>query len=204
MSVAGALRDARVFTLAEETVLRCLDPQQRPIDGLFETAFRSGLAAVPPHRRTGALSGATGHVTESVVELLLVDAGYHPIWHFTGPGRHGVDLLMLGPEADHVLAVEVKGTLRSGRWPRLTAGELQQMTGAWLDKIDNPGMAEWDLHADDVYGAVVLVRLAERRYKVGITADHTRLHPLAEPLADLSTAVLRCPRDDCRVTPSSA
>jgi hypothetical protein len=97
VSVAGALRDACVFTLAEETVLRCLDPQQRPIDGVFETAFRRGLGAIPRRQRVGALAGTTGHVAESVVELLLVDAGYYPIWHFTGPGRHGVDLLVLGP-----------------------------------------------------------------------------------------------------------
>ena len=30
------------------------------------------------------------------------------LWHFTGPGRHGVDLIVLCPTAERVIAVEVK------------------------------------------------------------------------------------------------
>lgn len=39
-----------------------------------------------------------------------------------------------------VFAVEVKGILRARRVPRLTRGELEQMSEAWVDKPDNPGM----------------------------------------------------------------
>jgi hypothetical protein len=59
------------------------------------------------------------------------------------------------------------------------------MTGGWLDKTDNPGMAEWNLRADDVYGAVALVRFTERSNKMGITTDHTQLHPVTDSLANL-------------------
>jgi hypothetical protein len=94
----------------------------------------------------------TGHVAESVVELLLAEVGYQLLWHFTGPGRHGVDLIVLCPAGERVVAVEVKGTLRPQYWPRLSRRELLQMSGAWVDKADNPGMANWELRSDDVYG----------------------------------------------------
>jgi hypothetical protein len=110
------------------------------------------------------------------------------LWHFTGPGRHGVDLLALAPCGNRVLAVEVKGTLRPGVWPRLSRGALAQMSAAWIDKTDNPGMAEWDFNSDDVYGAVVLVNLADRLYRVGVTSDFNVLRPVnaRAQLADLA------------------
>lgn len=91
------------------------------------------------------------------METLLVDDGCHPIWHLTGPGRHGVDLVVLTPAGDAVVAIEVKATLRPGHVPRLSRREVEQMSAAWADKADNPGMANWDLRSADVYGAVVAI-----------------------------------------------
>jgi hypothetical protein len=33
------------------------------------------------------------------------------LWHFTGPGRHGVDLMALAPTGDRVVAIGVSVTL---------------------------------------------------------------------------------------------
>lgn len=62
------------------------------------------------------------------------------------------------------------------------------MTAQWVDKADNPGMAEWNLGSSDVYGAVVLVNLADMVYRGGFTSDFENLQPVAdeEQLADLS------------------
>jgi hypothetical protein len=66
--------------------------------------------------------GVTGHVAESVIEVLLDRLDWRVLWHFTGPGRHGVDLLFL-TSGDKVAAVEVKGTLIARRIPRLSRHE---------------------------------------------------------------------------------
>ena len=144
--INAALRSAPAIDLQWTVVDGCLD-LGNATDARFHSAWWQSLDALDRHERGGALAGVTGHVAESVVELLLDDIGYHPVWHFTGPGRHGVDLLMLSPAADHVLAIEVKGTLRAGRVPRLSRRATLQMSAAWVDKRDNPGMAEWELRA---------------------------------------------------------
>jgi hypothetical protein len=96
---------------------------------------------LPPALRTGALPGITGHVAESLVEMILSDHGYVPLAHHVGPGRHGADLIMLHLTSEMAFAVEVKGTLRPRHVPHLTRGELDQMSTAWVDKSDNPAMA---------------------------------------------------------------
>lgn len=159
-------------------VVGCLDTEDRPGDEVFRRAFEGSLAALEPAARRGALSGITGHVAESVVETVLAGLGWTPIWHFVGPGRHGVDLLMLGPNTERLFAIEVKGTLRPRRWPLLRRGELTQMDLAWLDKPDNPAMADWDLTSDDVYGGLALVNFAELRYKLALTSDFGTWHPI--------------------------
>jgi hypothetical protein len=172
--------------LRREVVAGCLDPDQAT-DRLFARAWSDSLAALPAPERRGALAGVTGHVAESVVEVLLAELGYQLLWHFTGPGRHGVDLIVLCPSGERVVAVEVKGTLRANYWPRLSRRELVQMSGAWVDKADNPGMANWELHSQDVYGAVVLVNFAAMAYRAAVTADFSRLQPIRDlgQLADL-------------------
>jgi hypothetical protein len=61
------------------------------------------------------------------------------------------------------------------------------MSGACVDKADNPGMANWELHSQDVYGAVVLVNFAAMAYRAAVTADFSRLQPIRRlgQLADL-------------------
>lgn len=117
-------------------------------------------------------------MAESVAELLLDDLGYHAIWHFTGPGRHGVDLLEFHRNTEIVMAVEVKGTLRPGHSPRLTRGELRQMSTGWINKAANPGMGEWDLTSGDVFGPVILINFADRRWRAALTADFEILVPV--------------------------
>jgi hypothetical protein len=174
----SALRRAEAFPLDRAAVTGLLDLVERPSDALFETAFEHSLAALAPAERRGALAGIIGHVAESAVEVLLVECGWTPVWHFVGPGGHGVDLLMLGPGAERLFAVEVKGTLRPGRWPRLRRGPLTQMDIAWLDKSDNPAMSEWGVTSDDLYGAVVLVNFHELLYKAALTSDFATWQPV--------------------------
>jgi hypothetical protein len=181
LPVGAALRCAVPVPLERDVVAGCLDASKRPNDSMFVRAFDESLAALQLSERGGALAGVTGHVAESVVETVLEEHGWIPVWHFTGPGRHGVDLLLLGPGAERMFAIEVKGTLRAGIWPRLRRSELiTQMELAWLDKDDNPAMYEWGLRSDDVYGAVALVNLGELAYKVALTRDFERWHPLIE------------------------
>jgi hypothetical protein len=52
------------------------------------------------------------------VAVRLVERGHELLWQFTGPGRHGVDVVVLGPDG-RVVGIEVKGTLRPGQVPRL-------------------------------------------------------------------------------------
>lgn len=126
-------------------------------------------------------------MAESIAETVLVDFGYTPLWHFAS-GGHGVDLVMATPDFDGVLAIEVKGTLRPGRWPTLRRADLDQMTPEWLEKSDNPGMTEWNLTADDIIGAVFLINFADRLFKAGLTSDFKTVLPVDrfEDLADLT------------------
>jgi hypothetical protein len=170
------LRAATTFTLDSETVSANLMADSST-DAQFERAWQEGLDALLPNERRGALLGVMGHIAESVVESILTGHGYATVWHFAGPGRHGVDLLMLSP-TDQVAAIEVKSTLRASFVPRLTVRELTQMSAAWLEKADNPGMTEWGLDADDVYGMVVVVNFADRTISYALTIDFERLHPI--------------------------
>jgi hypothetical protein len=169
---------ARELPLERSTIASCLDANARPSDAIFQTAFEESLTALRPAQRSGALAGITGHVAESVVELVLEGLGWTPVWHFIGPGRHGVDLLLLGPGAERLFAVEVKGTLRPRRWPRIRRGELTQMDVGWLDKADNPAMTDWGVTSDDVYGGIVLVNFADLLYKVALTSDFANWRPI--------------------------
>jgi hypothetical protein len=169
---------AAALPLEHSQIAACLDLSERPSDAIFEKVFRRSLNVLQPAERRGALSGVTGHVAESVVEVVFEGLGWTPVWHFVGPGRHGVDLLLLGPGAERLFAVEVKGTLRPRVWPRMRRGELTQMDVGWLDKPDNPAMSEWGVTSEDVYGSIVLVNFAELRYKAALTSDFTTWYPV--------------------------
>lgn len=177
---------ANALPLERSVVASCLDANARAGDATFETAFVQSLTALRPAARRGALGGVTGHVAESVTEIVLETVGWTPVWHFAGPGRHGVDLLFLGPGEERLFAVEVKGTLRPHHWPRMRRGELTQMDLAWLDKSDNPAMGEWGVTSDDVYGAIALINFAELRFKIALTCDFATWHAI-EQLEQLKT-----------------
>jgi hypothetical protein len=176
--VRQATASATALPLERSAVTACIDPAERLSDATFQRAFERSLAALHPAARRGALGGVTGHVAESVVEIVLESLGWTPVWHFLGPGRHGIDLLLLGPGVEQMVAVEVKGTLRPRCWPRLRSGELTQMDLGWIDKSDNPAMTEWAVTSEDVHGAIVLVNFADLVYKAVVTSDFTTWHPI--------------------------
>jgi hypothetical protein len=184
--MANPLRSATPFGLDRAHVESCL--LDGPADSQFARAWNDGLSAIPRDQRLGALAGVTGHIAESVVEQLLDDWGYAMLWHFANVGQLGIDLLALDPVGDLVVALEVKGTLRSGVVPRLSRRALLQMSAAWIDKADNPGMANWNLQSKDVYGGVVAVNFAGMAFRVALTNDFEVLHPIRtlDQLSDLS------------------
>jgi hypothetical protein len=184
-----ALRSAQPIAFERELVLDCLDRHDE-LDRRFDRACAGSLAALRPEERRGGLAGVIGHVGESIVEVVLAGHGWSPVWHFTGPGRHGVDLLLLDPNAERLIAIEVKATLRLRYWPRVP-GNMDMPV--WLDKLDNPGMAEWNVTSGDVYGAVVLVRFHDSAFKAALTADFEGWLPVTDPrqLDDLDWAMPR-------------
>jgi hypothetical protein len=172
---SAALRQSSAFGLDTLVVEGCLDLASAK-DRLFARGLRSGSASLSRAERC-AVAGVTGHIAESVIEVLLDRLDWRVLWHFTGPGRHGVDLLFLTPD-DKIVAVEVKGTLTAGRIPRLSRRELAQMSAEWVDKADNPGMAELGLRSADIYGAVAVVNFADLTWRVALTADFSALLPV--------------------------
>jgi hypothetical protein len=160
-------------------VLSCLPARWSDGDQAFLRAFTESLSALPARGRRGALGGRTGHIGESVVEMLLDNIGYSMLQQFCGPssGGHGADLIVASP-AGEIAVVEVKATLRAGRWPRPSHGELNQLTPEWLDKPDNPAMIDLGLTSDDVWGMIAVVNFAECRWKVAVTTDFRQVHPI--------------------------
>jgi hypothetical protein len=170
-----ALRQASAFPIDTTLVEECVDLDCAK-DRLFDKEWRSGPAALTRAERC-AVAGVTGHIAESATEALLDQLDWRVLWHFTGPGRHGVDLLFLTPD-DKVIAIEVKGTLKAGRIPRLSRRELTQMSAEWVDKADNPGMAELGLRSTDIYGAVAIINFADMTWRIALTADFSVLSPV--------------------------
>jgi hypothetical protein len=170
------MRQAAAFHLDHAVVDGCLDLTVAA-DSLFGRGWRFGPASLT-RAEVCTIAHVTGHVAESVTEILLDRQEWRVLWHFTGPGRHGVDLVFLTPD-DKIVAVEVKGTLVAGRIPRLSHREVTQMSTAWLDKADNPGLAELELQACDLYGAVAVLNFADMAWRIALTADFSVLRPVA-------------------------
>src|ERR1017187_5956568 len=186
----SVMRQSAAFPLDAAAVRGCLDPASAS-DSVFARGWRSGAASLSRAERCG-VAGVTGHVAESVTEVLLDRLDWRVLWHFTGPGRHGVDLLFLTPD-DKIVAVEVKGTLVAGRIPRLSRREMTQMSAAWVDKANNPGMAELGLQSADIYGAVAVINFADMTWRMALTADFSALSPVirVEQLAHLDWIALK-------------
>jgi hypothetical protein len=170
----AALRKSVPLPFDAELVEGCLGLP--PIDAVFARGWRHGPANLTRAERC-AVAAVTGHVAESVTAVLLDRLEWRVLWHFTGPGRHGVDLVFLAP-GDKIVAVEVKGTLVTGRVPRLSHRDMAQMSAAWVDKADNPGMAELGLDSADVYGGIVVINFADLTWRVGLTPDFAALIPV--------------------------
>ena len=187
-----ALRSAQQIPFERELVLGCLN-LEKELDRRFARAYSGSLRALRPEERRGGLAPITGHVAEAVIESILVEHHWNPVWDLPSAGLHGVDLLFLDPHAEHLFAIEVKATLRPGQWPRFRSGELAQMGTAWLDKPDNPGMVDWAVSSEDVYGAVMLVNFHDFAFKAALTADLESWLPITDPLQldDLGWATLR-------------
>jgi hypothetical protein len=131
---------------------------------------------------------------------MLVDRGFVAVAHHAGPGRHGVDLLLLHLEAEMLFAVEVKGTLVPRRLPRLSRGEVEQMSKAWVDKADNPAMNNWALGSEDVYGTLAVVNFADMTLRVAFTADFVTFRAVRSAVslrapAWLASRATPCPRN---------
>lgn len=100
---------------------------------------------------------------------------------------------MLDPEANFVIAVEVKGTLRAGRLPWLTKRELTQMSRQWLDQKDNPTMSEFEFDSADIYGAVIALNFAEMTIRGALTRDFVNYRPVASASQIVWPRLERCP-----------
>jgi hypothetical protein len=174
---SSALRRSSAFRIGAAAIEDCLDPDCAT-DRLFARGWRSGPASLTRAERC-AVAGVTGHVAESVTEVLLDRHGWRVLWHFTGPGRHGVDLVLLTPDGK-IVAVEVKGTLIAGRIPRLSRREMIQMSAEWVDKADNPGIAELGLHSADIHGAVAVINFADMTWRMALTSDFSVLIPVTQ------------------------
>jgi hypothetical protein len=171
----SVMRQSTTFPIDAVVVGDCLDPASAT-DALFARAWRSGPASLTRAEKC-AVAGATGHIAESVTEVLLDRQEWRVLWHFTGPGRHGVDLVFLTPDGK-IVAVEVKGTLVAGRIPRLSRREMTQMTAAWVDKADNPGMAELGLQSADIYGAITAINFADMTWRIALTPNFSAIRPV--------------------------
>lgn len=173
----AALRAAAPFPFDAELVTGCLDLASPP-DRVFARAWEQGCGVLSTAERA-VVAGVTGHVAESLCALFLANLDWSVLWHFTGPGRHGVDLVLLSPD-ERVVVVEVKGTLVPGRIPRLSRRDVEQMSAAWVDKHDNPGMYELGLESVDVFGAVAVVNVADGHCRAAFTADFEGFRPVVK------------------------
>lgn len=65
------------------------------------------------------------------------------------------------------------------------------MSADWIDKADNPGMAEWDLQSDDVYAAVIAVNFADMWLRAVVSSDLESWRPVAplEGIADVAAGL---------------
>ncbi|MBR7744778.1 hypothetical protein KC207_15890 [Phycicoccus sp. BSK3Z-2] len=184
-----ALRRATEFTIPEETLQGTLtatpvlirDPERL---ALLEAAVKEVLtegAPLPAAVRSSALP-VLGNIAEAVVETLLADHGWQPVYDDSQgfSSGSGVDLLMLDPTLSRLVAIEVKSTIQQGRWPRLARGPSKQLTPHWLDGPRNTGMAEWGVPSASVYLMVAQVHLRRRRWRCCLAGDPMAPQPVTE------------------------
>lgn len=183
-----ALRDATQFEISPEALAGALsatpDLLARPervaeVEGRAHALLMEGIA-IPVHVRSSTLP-VLGNIAEALVESMLVDFGWQPLYDDDSgqSAGHGVYLLMLDSSLSAVIALEVKSTIQRTRWPRLASDSREQMTPAWLGRASNVGMREWTLEADDVYSMTVQVHLDRLKWRACIAAELKALKPVS-------------------------
>ncbi|KGN39805.1 hypothetical protein [Knoellia aerolata] len=184
-----ALRNAAQFSIPEETRQANLaatpelvrDPERlAPLEAAIKATLTDG-ALLPAALRSSAVP-VLGNIAEAVVESLLGDRGWQPVYgddqgFSFGPG---IDLLMMDPTLARLVAIEVKSTIQPGRWPRLARGRSLQLTPEWLNGPGNTGMVEWGVRSDDTFLMVVQVQLRSRRWRCCLAGDPISPRPVTE------------------------
>lgn len=165
---------------AEPTLLR--DPAgMAAAENVISRTVSEGLA-IPADMR-GVVLPVLGNVAEAVIESILEAEGWQPVGDDpTGfSSGHGIDLLMLDPTYEHLVAIEVKSTIQASRWPRLAAGRREQLNPEWFDAPGNEGMREWGLSSADVYKMVAQLHFRRLRWRACLARDIRFPHPLEGP-----------------------
>lgn len=196
-AILKALRSATPFDITDQTLEGCLtaNPELlcRPkrVDAT-ESAIKAALlsdATIPSEGMSAALP-VLGNIAEAVVESVLADHGWQPVYDDDAGSSfgHGVDLLMLDPALDRMVAIEVKSTIQPARWPRLATGRDEQLTPAWFNGPGNQGMVEWSLGAADIFTMVAQVHFRRRLWRSCLAGDPRVPRPVTEPeqLSDLT------------------
>ena len=99
LSARQALRAAAPLPLSEVDITGCIDPGPRteagerqlaPAETAFAQAFATSLQQLPQAQRAG-LQATAGNIAEAVVEVVLVDLGWSPLYDDERPssGGHG-------------------------------------------------------------------------------------------------------------------
>jgi hypothetical protein len=172
----GALHDAEVITIDPDLVRSLVMSDLSATDRLFQRAFDHSLDALVASERSGALSGVTRHIAETLVEQVLYSHGFHPVWHFHGKDSPGFDLLMLSPKADFVLAVQVTGTLQPGRVQPPSRQRNAQLS-SFVMADAGAAATPWDLEGTEIYAGVFAVNFADRVIRASLTdASGNSLH----------------------------
>lgn len=184
-----ALRSGSQFEIPTEALASCLKAEPKLLDNPKRIAVAEALieptlvagAPIPATARAEILP-VLGNIAEAVVEIILEEQGWQPVSDDAAgfSSGHGVDLLMLDPTLERMVAIEVKSTTQSSRWPRLAAGSREQLTPEWFDAPRNEAMVDWSLSAADVYTMVVQVHLRRLRWRACLAHDLRSPQPLID------------------------
>jgi hypothetical protein len=99
LSARQALRAAAPLPLSEVDITGCIESRPRteagerqlaPAETAFAQAFATSLQQLPQAQRAG-LQATAGNIAEAVVEVVLVDLGWSPLYDDERPssGGHG-------------------------------------------------------------------------------------------------------------------
>ena len=184
-----ALRDAAQFVITEEILLGHLtatpellrDPQRlAPLEAAIRATLAEG-APLPANIRSSAVP-VLGNIAEAIIESTLADLGWQPVYDDDRgfSSGHGIDLLMLDPTLERLVAIEVKSTIQPRRWPRLARGRSEQLTPEWLDGPRNTGMLDSAVSSADVYMMVAQIHLGRRRWRCCLAGGPSQSQPVTE------------------------